>query len=148
MSYALPANIASQRVMEAWTGLSSEKLERVMTDFEARTYAPGEAIIREGDDAEHFFILIEGEVVVSRDTRSGNEEEVTRLGPGEYFGEMGLLYRGPRRAAVTVARSGPATALVTDRAGFQRLLGETGGMRTELARAMLGRIKKLAQHRS
>jgi CRP-like cAMP-binding protein/cytochrome P450 len=140
--------IASQRVLEAWTGLSADKLERVMSDFEAHTYAPGAQIIREGDDADQFFILIEGEVVVSREARSGNEEEVARLGPGEYFGEMGLLYRSPRRATVTVAASGPATALATDRAGFQKLLGETGGMRTELARAMLVRIKKLALHRS
>jgi CRP-like cAMP-binding protein len=140
--------LVSQRVMEAWTGLSPQNLERVMSDFAPRTYAPGELIIREGDAAEHFFILIEGEVVISREARSGTEEEVARLGPGEYFGEIGLIYRGPRRATVTTARSGPATVLVTDRAGFQKLLGETGGVRAELARAMLGRIKKLAQHRS
>jgi len=140
--------VATQRLLEAWPSVRPESLERVMAEFDSQEYAAGEVIIREGDDANHFFILAEGEVVVSRETRSGNDEEVARLHPGEYFGEMGLLYRAPRKATVTVSNSGPARVLVTDRAGFQKLLGGTGGMRADLARAMLGRARQLAQHRS
>ena len=140
--------VATRRLLDAWPSLSLESLERVMTGFTSHSYPAGEVIIREGDEANHFFILTEGEVVVSRQARTGNEEEVARLHPGEYFGEMGLLYRAPRKATVTVAGSGPAKVLMTDQDGFHKLLGETGGMRADLARAMLGRIRKLAQHRS
>jgi CRP-like cAMP-binding protein len=140
--------IATRRLLEAWPSLSPESLERVMTGFNSHTYAAGEVIIREGDEANHFFILTEGEVVVSQQAGTGIVEEVARLHPGEYFGEMGLLYHAPRQATVTVTGNGPAKVLLTDQEGFQKLLGETGGMRADLGRAMLGRIRKLAQHPS
>jgi cAMP-dependent protein kinase regulator len=139
--------IASRRLLEAWPSLSPESIERVMSGFSTKTYAPGEVIIREGDSAEHFFILFEGEVVVSRESRLGVDEEIARLGPGEYFGEMGLLYRGPRRATVTACASAPATVLMTDQKGFQGLLGQAGGMRAEFARSMMSRVKQLVLHR-
>jgi len=140
--------IAARCLLEAWPSLQAGSFELVMSGFSLDTHEPGEVIIRQGDVADYFYILLEGEVVVSREARTDNDEEVARLGPGEYFGEMGLLYGGPRRATVTVSNAGPATVLMTDRAGFQQLLSETGGVRPELARAMLARMRKLAMHRS
>jgi CRP-like cAMP-binding protein len=55
---------------------------------------------------------------------------------------MGLLNRAPRNA--TVRASMPVEVLVTDRAGFDRLLAEGDGAAGALAQAILARTHRLA----
>ena len=59
---------------------------------------PGVDIVVQGAPAHAFYIVVEGEVVVHRDG-----SEVIRLGPGEWFGEVGLLDNVPRNATVTTS---------------------------------------------
>jgi CRP/FNR family cyclic AMP-dependent transcriptional regulator len=56
----------------------------------------GRELVREGDFSYEFMAIEEGEAEV---TRAG--EHVADLGPGDFFGEMGLLERTLRNATVT-----------------------------------------------
>jgi cAMP-dependent protein kinase regulator len=56
----------------------------------------GRELVREGDFSYEFMAIEEGEAEV---TRAG--EHVASLGPGDFFGEMGLLERTLRNATVT-----------------------------------------------
>ena len=56
----------------------------------------GRELVREGDFSYEFMAIEEGEAEV---TRSG--EHVAELGPGDFFGEMGLLEKTLRNATVT-----------------------------------------------
>jgi len=49
------------------------------------TFAAGEIIMREGESGDTFYIVEEGEVVVTRD-ENGHEVELARKGRGDYFG--------------------------------------------------------------
>jgi serine/threonine-protein kinase len=75
--------------------------------FPSRTFAPGTAIVREGDPGEEAFIITTGTCVVSkRDGQApGNQQEqqreLGRLGPGDVFGETAILSRTARTATVT-----------------------------------------------
>jgi CRP-like cAMP-binding protein len=44
-------------------------------------------IIAEGDAADRFYVIEEGEVAVSRQSSEGDEIELATLGPGQFFGE-------------------------------------------------------------
>ena len=70
-----------------------------------RRVAAGETILREGEDSHHFFVIESGRVEV---TRAG--EVLREEGPGEFFGEIGLLRDVPRTATVTATED---TDLVT-----------------------------------
>jgi len=82
--------------------LSDQGLVRLAADSRQRTFAAGEALIRQGEMDHSMFILVEGlvEVMVSMDRKP--EVRVARLGPGEFFGEMALL-TGEARSATIVA---------------------------------------------
>ena len=57
---------------------------------------PGVDVVVQGAPAHAFYAVVDGSVVVHRDG-----EEVAHLGPGDYFGERGLLDNAPRNATVT-----------------------------------------------
>lgn len=61
-----------------------------------RSFAPGERIVKEGDPGDEFYLIVDGDV----DVDVGGTV-VKRLGPGDYFGEIALLYQTPRTATVT-----------------------------------------------
>ena len=141
----LQKRVACARLQQAGPQLTAEAGARVLPEFRARTYRAGEAIIRQGEAAEAFFILVAGEAVVTRRDPSGRDQVVARLDPGDYFGEVGLLHGTPRNATVSAAGALDTEVLATDRAGFDRLLAEGGGARGALALALRARAERFAR---
>jgi len=80
--------------------LTGPDLEPLSEDAEKVTYADGETIVAEGDDADHFFVITQGEVAVTRRTPEGAQVELATLGPGQFFGEVGILAETRRTATV------------------------------------------------
>jgi hypothetical protein len=72
-------------------------LARRMT---GRTYAPGDEIVRQGEEGLSLFVILDGEVQVVRASGSGEEVEIARIGAGGFFGEMTVLDGLPRSATV------------------------------------------------
>lgn len=135
--------VAANRLRQVSPGLSAAAVSRVLPDFTWLSLPPGAVIAREGEPAHEFFVIAEGSVVVSRRAPEGEDTMVAVLGPGDYFGEIGLLHRTPRNATVTVASDGPASLLRTDAAGFDRLLNQSGPAGIDLAQAMLSCAERL-----
>jgi CRP-like cAMP-binding protein len=59
-------------------------------------FGPGEPVIRQGDLAEHFFVIESGQLAVMVDGQPRPS-----LGPGDAFGEIALMRAVPRTASVT-----------------------------------------------
>ena len=89
-----------------------EELAKVTEDLEVEA---GKVLCREGETAREFFVIVEGEVSVSKDG-----EEIRTLGPGDFFGEIALL-QDVRRTATVMAKT-PLRFFVLTRQGFRSLV--------------------------
>jgi cAMP-dependent protein kinase regulator len=132
--------ISTNQLIEAVRRLSADELVRLLPEFQVQTIAPGSTIIRQGEAADTFYILDAGEVTITS-TKEGGEQLLGVFTPGSYFGELGLLSGQPR--AATVRASGPDEVVVlrTDKAGFEQLISEVADPRTDLAAALMERLK-------
>jgi cAMP-dependent protein kinase regulator len=86
-----------------------------------KSVAKGTDIITQGDPADNFYIIEEGECTAKKKSDSGADVNM-ELKTGDYFGELALLSGDPRAASVT-AVSDNVKLLCLDRKAFSRLLG-------------------------
>ena len=70
-----------------------KSLKMLMTEI---GISSGRTVVREGDVGREFMIILSGTASVSK---QGNK--FATLGPGDFFGELSLLGKGPRSATVT-----------------------------------------------
>ncbi|MCC7370305.1 MAG: FAD-dependent oxidoreductase [Chloroflexi bacterium] len=83
-------------------------------------YEPGQPIIRQGDLADAFYVIVKGSVEVVRE-EDGEETVLARLTDGDSFGELGLLQH--RRRTATVRAVDPVDVIVLGRSDFDLLAG-------------------------
>jgi len=83
------------------TEASRSMLERLASDAEDVAAPAGTTVIREGDEPDAFYVLVEGEVGVRARGEGAVERDLPSMGSGAYFGEIGLLEHIPRTATVT-----------------------------------------------
>ncbi len=102
-------------------------------------FAPGEAVVREGDASRALYVVGAGDAVVLH-----NGAEVARVGDGEVFGERAFLSGEPRSATV---RAGARLAAVeVDSNALRALFTEHGELAEELAGRMAARRAELEAH--
>ena len=79
--------------------LSEAKLMKFASVMKVQAFGDGTYIIREGEEGTRFYIIAEGEAKCTI-TKNGQEEEVARLQPQQFFGERALVSKEPRVANV------------------------------------------------
>ena len=99
-----------------FSALSKQELGELAKATEDLEVEVGKTLTREGDLGREFFVIVEGDVSVMQD---GNE--IRRLGAGDFFGEIALIYDNARRTA-TVTAASPLRFFVLTRQSFRSLL--------------------------
>jgi MFS family permease len=88
-------------------GADTNELEQLAIAAVEKRVRPGKVIIRQGDPADSLYVIREGCFMVSS-TRDGDGQtnQVGQLGPGDWFGEIGIIKRVPRTATVISSTDG------------------------------------------
>jgi CRP/FNR family transcriptional regulator, cyclic AMP receptor protein len=76
--------------------LDGAELQQIANSMKQRTFSAGQEIAVEGQSGVGFFVIEDGQAKVTV-----HGDEVRRLGPGDYFGEVALITQGARTATVT-----------------------------------------------
>ncbi|HEY6566369.1 MAG TPA: cyclic nucleotide-binding domain-containing protein [Actinomycetota bacterium] len=79
-----------------FSGCSKKDLQTIARVVKDIDHSEGTVIAREGEPGVGLFVIVEGQAQV---TIGGKKK--TKLGPGDFFGEIALLDGGPRTATVT-----------------------------------------------
>jgi CRP/FNR family cyclic AMP-dependent transcriptional regulator len=122
-------------------GLSKRQLKHLASLCDVADYMADATIVKEGTDGDAFYVVLKGQAVVTMGGRF-----LARMVPGDHFGEIAILDRGPRTASVTSET--PMTLAVMTRPSLFKALHDDPEiaftLMSELAR-MFRRLSKDAQ---
>jgi putative peptide zinc metalloprotease protein len=120
--------LAALRAAPLWSELPAARLLEVARAMHALDVPRGVEVVRQGEAADSFFLVVQGVFEVLVD---GHQ---IRLERGDYFGERALLHRTPRSATVTAIE--PSRVLMLDQAAFDTLLAGDLVVRARLEAAL------------
>jgi CRP-like cAMP-binding protein len=100
--------LSALRAVPLFASMSDRDLKAVLAGCREELYSDGQAIVREGQPGGPFFLIVEGQakLLVGGKTR-------TTLHPGDYFGEIALIDKGPRTATITASGNVKALAIAS-----------------------------------
>jgi CRP-like cAMP-binding protein len=143
------ANVASvtHTVDVHWTlldGLPPEDVRRVLAIARRRTFRKGEVVFHRGDLAESLHLIVKGRFIARISTALGETAMLDVLGPGEVFGELGLLSTEARRSA-TVEALDDGETLSVYREDFVLLQAEHQGVKDVLLRLLAEQLARASE---
>jgi CRP-like cAMP-binding protein len=109
------------------------------TFMERRQYAPGEAVVRQGEAGDALYLIESGEAVV----RVGKSTEVAMLGPGDFFGEIALVTGGERSADVVALT--PLTVMYLGAEAYAHYLERGSDAGQQVRDTAISRMRDTAQ---
>ena len=128
------------RAAPLFVGLSDADLERLAATVETQKLAPGELLLREGDVGDAMFVVVSGELEVTK--RAGaTEQPLARVGPGAIQGEIAALLGSERQASVRAVTD--VEVLRIPREGLLALLDSGPDAALALVKTVLERLRSL-----
>lgn len=85
-------------------GLPAACRAEVLRTVRLRAYAKDETVLHQGDEPDHLYCILAGELEVNATTQSGREHILTHLHPIRWFGELSFLDGLPRTLTVVARR--------------------------------------------
>jgi thioredoxin reductase (NADPH) len=123
----------------AFPAVPREVIVRATEGMRILTFAPGEAVIHEGDPAKDFYVIAHGEAIVVERDESGIERVINELKEDQYFGEVGLLRGEPRNATVRARTS--LDVIVVSQESFRMLIESSKQTADDIARVAASRVR-------
>jgi len=123
-------------------GCDADVLDRIADATGELSFAPGHAIVQQGQVGNGLYIVVSGQVRIV-----AGDGELARLGPGEFFGELSVIDQQPRNA--TAYADGATVCLALASWDLVALLEQDTGLAMNLLRELAGRLRRAdaqAQH--
>jgi CRP-like cAMP-binding protein len=125
-------HLAKVPLFSACSKKELQTIARASDDVEVRS---GKVLVEEGKPGHEFFLILNGKASVKR-----GKKEIAKLGPGQYFGELALLDRGPRSASVIAASD--MDVLVLGQREFAGVIDEVPTLAHKLLTTMANRLRE------
>ena len=100
----------------------------------------GDELIAEGDDGQGLFLIMKGEIEVSKQGDDGHRIRLALLKEGDVFGEISLIQNAPTTAACKAM--GDGQLLFLPKADFVATMARHPEMKSELAKITAERLQK------
>ncbi len=127
------------KVVPLFADLTEDELDEVAGCATQLDYKAGKVLMTEGGSAHEMFVVVEGQVEVTRDG-----EHIADLGPGEFAGEMALLTHTHRNSTVTTKTA--ASVLHLDGRGFSAIIRDVPSIATKMLPIIASRVTTNSEH--
>ena len=124
----------------AFQGLEDNELRDIAELTEFRTFPPDHILCHEGAIENEFYIIAEGNAIITKKVGEEKTERVLRVGEkGDIVGEMSMIQNLPRSA--TVRTTTECTVLEMERQDFEAILSKNPRMAIDIIRITLDRMR-------
>ncbi|NUQ84288.1 MAG: cyclic nucleotide-binding domain-containing protein [Anaerolineales bacterium] len=129
----------SRIIPRAFPGIKPDEIEELIANSNVRSYSPGAVLCQENAVEDKFYMLLEGEVEVTKFINNADKRLLKTLGPGDFFGEMALIHNAPRAATVTAKTT--ITTLELEKAAFERVLHNSSSIAMAMVTEISNRLR-------
>ena len=129
-----------------FAGLDDAALHGLAAAVSQRSFRRGQYLWYEGDDGDRLLVVVSGLLKVMVTTEQGDEVVLTTVGPRESIGELAVLNRVPRSAAVVAVE--PTTVLSLGRATVLELMARHPSVLDAVLRALGDLVRRLTEQTS
>jgi CRP/FNR family cyclic AMP-dependent transcriptional regulator len=137
---ATTVSTAVLKAVPLFASFPEDQLRMLTTMVTRRSASRSTTIMAGGDATDSLYIVLSGRLKVMMSDSDGKEVILSILGPGEFFGEMGLIDDEPRSASVVTIE--PCELLAIAKRDFKKCLIENNEMAMAVMRGLVKRLRE------
>ena len=126
-------------IPKAFPGITENEVQELVSHSQVRNYNAGTVLCHENKVETTFYMILEGEVDVTKNINQLEERLLKTLRPGEFFGEMGLIHDAPRAATVTAKTN--LAVLELEKEAFEDVLKHSASVSMAMVREISNRLR-------
>jgi len=128
------------RAVPLFASFTDEQLRAIGTMVKRRSAPRNSTIMAAGDPTDSLYIVLSGRLKVMMSDADGREVILTIIGPGEFFGEMGLIDDSPRSASVVAIE--PCELLTITKRDFKLSMEQNFDLAMTVMRGLVKRLRE------
>ena len=130
----------SKIIPHAFPGISPGEVAELITNSKLMNYPAGTILCHENAIEDTFYLILEGEVEVTKVINNSETRLLKKLAAGDFFGEMALIHNAPR--AATVKALTPLIGLEINKKAFNLVLKNSSSISLAMVREISRRLRE------
>lgn len=127
-------------IPRAFPGIKAGEVEELIANSKINSYPIGAVLCRENAVEQTFYMILDGEVEVTKLVNNTESHLMKTLRAGDFFGEMALIHNAPR--AATVSAKTPLVVLELNKEGFNRVLQHSSSVAMAMVKEISSRLRQ------
>jgi signal transduction histidine kinase len=130
----------SKIIPHAFPGILPGEVAELINNSQINNYPAGMVLCHENAIEDTFYLILEGEVEVTKVINNIETRLLKKLSTGDFFGEMALIHNAPR--AATVKTLTPLVGLEIHKEAFDRVLKNSSSVSLAMVREISRRLRE------
>jgi len=127
-------------ILRAFPGIKPDEVEEIIAQSRVKSYPAGTVICREDALEYTFYMILAGDLEVTKVINNFETRLLKTLTPGDFFGEMALIHNAPR--AATVITKTDVVLLELEKEGFERVLKKSPSVALAMVHEISDRLRQ------
>lgn len=130
----------SRIIPRAFPGITPDEVQELISHSQVHSYPLGTVLCHEDKIEKIFYMILEGEVEVTKSINQSEARLLQTLAPGDFFGEMALIHNAPRAATVTAKTD--LVVLELDKESFDKVLKRSSSVALAMVHEISNRLRE------